>query len=457
MGEHNTEDARSPVPPRRGARPFVGPAGAPGQPLPLLRATPTRPAPRPFVPAPGARPSLGTTPRPVPPAAPIAASPVAAPDAPPPVPVLEAPRAADLRPTSELPLPDIAPPPTAPTTPVAATPVWLAAQTPLPPTPDTFVPPPVDEPPPDRFAAFDATWPAEPVVEATAAPATGAPLLDVASLGAGHTDEVWAGDIVSDVPPVAPTESAVPAWLMDDADPVPIVHVTGAASEGSAGDLASVEPELVGSESDAAIDASMLDASWTDATVMPSADAIMAGGLEAKDASVVDDDPSASWPDPLLAEYAPYLPTPTTLAPVKPSPPVAAATTESAPDSAPLPTAQTEPAGAAAVRPASPIPAVEPAVESVVAESVVVESAVVESVVAHSTHTATESVVTESAPTGDVVPSHASLVAASLDRLAERVRDGQIDVSSVAPEGPDAAVLAAVLAALLGGGQSRSR
>ena len=42
-------------------------------------------------------------------------------------------------------------------------------------------------------------------------------------------------------------------------------------------------------------------------------------------------------------------------------------------------------------------------------------------------------------------------VSAALERLAERVRGGEIDVSSVAPEAPDAAMLASVLAALLGG------
>ena len=55
----------------------------------------------------------------------------------------------------------------------------------------------------------------------------------------------------------------------------------------------------------------------------------------------------------------------------------------------------------------------------------------------------------------DARVSHALLVSAVLDRLAERVRGGEIDVSSVAPEAPDAAVLASVLAALLGGSSSR--
>ena len=46
-------------------------------------------------------------------------------------------------------------------------------------------------------------------------------------------------------------------------------------------------------------------------------------------------------------------------------------------------------------------------------------------------------------------------ISATLDRLAERVRGGEIDVSSVAPDATDAAVLASVLAALLGGSSSR--
>jgi hypothetical protein len=46
-------------------------------------------------------------------------------------------------------------------------------------------------------------------------------------------------------------------------------------------------------------------------------------------------------------------------------------------------------------------------------------------------------------------------VSTTLDRLAQRVRAGEIDVSSVAPEATDAAVLASVLAALLGGSSSR--
>lgn len=46
-------------------------------------------------------------------------------------------------------------------------------------------------------------------------------------------------------------------------------------------------------------------------------------------------------------------------------------------------------------------------------------------------------------------------IAAALDRLAERVRCGEIPVSFVAPEANDAAVLASLLAALLGGSSRR--
>ena len=45
--------------------------------------------------------------------------------------------------------------------------------------------------------------------------------------------------------------------------------------------------------------------------------------------------------------------------------------------------------------------------------------------------------------------------AAALDRLAHRIRSGEIDVSFIAPDAPDAAILASVLAALLGGSSSR--
>jgi hypothetical protein len=66
----------------------------------------------------------------------------------------------------------------------------------------------------------------------------------------------------------------------------------------------------------------------------------------------------------------------------------------------------------------------------------------------------------ETAPA--VEPAEAALpepralqVSATLTRLAERVRAGEIDVTSIAPDATDVAVLASVLAALLGGSRSR--
>jgi hypothetical protein len=49
----------------------------------------------------------------------------------------------------------------------------------------------------------------------------------------------------------------------------------------------------------------------------------------------------------------------------------------------------------------------------------------------------------------------AATAAAMLERLATRVRAGEIDLSSVTPEATDAAMLASILAALLGGASSR--
>ena len=58
-------------------------------------------------------------------------------------------------------------------------------------------------------------------------------------------------------------------------------------------------------------------------------------------------------------------------------------------------------------------------------------------------------------PTVEAYSPHDARIAAAFDRLADRVRSREIDVSSIAPEATDAAVLASVLAALLGGSKSR--
>ena len=68
-----------------------------------------------------------------------------------------------------------------------------------------------------------------------------------------------------------------------------------------------------------------------------------------------------------------------------------------------------------------------------------------------------ESRETEALP--DVTPDPRTIremrVAAAMDRLADRIRSGEIHVSSIAPDATDAAVLASVLVALLGGSSSR--
>jgi hypothetical protein len=58
-------------------------------------------------------------------------------------------------------------------------------------------------------------------------------------------------------------------------------------------------------------------------------------------------------------------------------------------------------------------------------------------------------------PSAEAYSPHEARIAATFDRLADRVRSGEIDVSSIAPEATDAAVLASVLVALLGGLRSR--
>jgi hypothetical protein len=80
---------------------------------------------------------------------------------------------------------------------------------------------------------------------------------------------------------------------------------------------------------------------------------------------------------------------------------------------------------------------------------------------AHGVPTADDELVSEqqaeSEPVGatGAPPSHHARIATAFDRLADRIRSGEIDVSSIAPDAPDAAVLASVLAALLGGSSSR--
>jgi hypothetical protein len=389
MAEHNTQDTKSPVPPRRGARPFVGPAGGPGQPLPLLRTTPMpRPAGAPFVPLPIARTALGTVAR--------ASAPAPAPTpSPAPEPAVEAVAAVPE------PAPLVDPALGSATTAElmkwssvgadAADAVDAATHAPT----DELLMPATESSPYDQFAAFDAAWHEAALERPEPAAATNPPL-DLPSLGAGDVHLPWADDVTSP-PDLAPSSDASgPAWLMDDVES-PAAALPGDASTTvappPAGELSGSAVTPAEGDDEAAIEAVGDDASWADVTVMPSADAIMAATIEST--QFTDDAiapagepelPAGEWPDPLLAEYAPYVPTPTV---------------------------------------AEPTVGWDPGAR-------------------RQTH-------------ADVEERHEIHVAATLERLAERVRHGEIDVSSVAPGGPEAAVLAAVLAALLGGGRSSSR
>jgi hypothetical protein len=128
------------------------------------------------------------------------------------------------------------------------------------------------------------------------------------------------------------------------------------------------------------------------------------------------------WPDALVAEYAPYI----------------AASWETP---AYLGVISAEPPEGHAVDVTTDIPSADDASPPSVAAEIpptVIEAETVE-------------------PVAIVDPKVAAGIRASatLDRLAEQVRGGEIDISSVAPGATDAAVLASVLAALLGGSRSR--
>src|SRR5688572_331711 len=366
MAEENTQDTKSPQPPRRGARPFVGPAGAAGQPLPLLRVT-SMPRPAPFVPAGGARPTLGTPPQ-------RTALPTAS--------AIAAERAAPGEtPTRREATIDVPPPPAALPSPTEVTSLGGVEEVRVPP------------------------------VSATA-------------------DDATSG-----------TPTPGPAWLMDDSETPSVAEmqpVTADAllAEASAPAERQDPAAAAAATPDAAHTLPGDDGSWADVTIMASADSIMAAEIEAEDAlqstmsDLADDVLSArEWPDRLLAEYAPYLPTP------------AIATPAVVPDA--VEEVSADPYERAVDAPSEAAATANPDIDSDV-----------EDVSPMGLMAAWTS---DGADADAGLETHETRVAATLDRLAEQVRLGEIDVSSVAPGGPDAAVLAAVLAALLGGGRSSSR
>jgi hypothetical protein len=432
MAEQKTEDTKPPVA-RRGARPFVGPAGAAPAARPLLRpaAPPARPGLAPFAPplSPN-RASLGVVPRtsapaPVGPDArvePVVEAPVVE------APVVEAPMVA------EPPIEPVAPAATAPTfeitvsnlTPTA--PLEFSTTDALPeahPAPETFPQSGLDDldfgfGPPileteamlesvesadttadpfaprrpvtsemiaiDAFSAFDSVWgpgntpAASPTIEPP--PVVPSPALDAESLGTGaHAESAWADEIA-----------------------------------------ATPEHHDVAGESSAHVDAT--ESPW----------ARVATPNSALPAWLMDDEVSAP---PAEATLAPQVTSPAEMA-------------------APAETVEvTYAAETAPVEQRIDVAAVEPPRDDLREDAPHEYAGYVsmpdagEPMIVEATVTPPESSQVDQRHT------HGLRVSAALDRLAERIRGGEIDVSSVAPEAPDAAVLASVLAALLGGSSSR--
>lgn len=331
MADQKTEDTKSPLP-RRGVRPFAGPAGTSAA-RPFLRpvTTPQRLTAAPFVP-------------PVVPGNPALGSPVPAP---------EAPTAAGI-----------------PVVPVATSTV-ASSSGPRPVTSEMIAV--------DAFDAFDTVWGADEHPAAATEPHPPASPLDESSLGGG----IGAQGLYT------PPTSAIPAWLEDDAlvtpapadeqaltpEPAPELELPRVLAPAPAWPTSEYDPSYAITE-------------WTPAHGVPAADN--------------NDQPV-------------------------PSEPLAAAPIESSLG------AEVQTAAATSDMPSTA--SAEPPRFELVPEPQAVDSEPVET-------------------TGATRTPH-TRVAASLDRLADRIRSGEIDVSSIAPDAPDAAVLASVLAALLGGSSSR--
>lgn len=284
--------------------------------------------------------------------------------------------------------------------------------------------------------AFDAVWGRTDTVASAAAPAPSPSPLGQGALGGGSDAEcLWAdeasaaaeaavapatepaahGSDLEDAWPVADAE--IPGWLADDDTVVTAGQSSGDWSEmtpiPSADDVIAMPPV----DNAIAVD-DVTSGTWGDET-LGAAPAAVPGDPVPDQLATPFAAASDAWPDQLLAEYAPYAApsceTPTHVAAVTADAPVAAVTTDAI--------------GTEAV----------PEAEHSLTDPVQMGAGV-----------------TLEAPTStEAKPSAGSYVSATLDRLAERVRRGEIDISSVAPEATEAAVLASVLATLLGGSNSR--
>jgi hypothetical protein len=270
----------------------------------------------------------------------------------------------------------------------------------------------------DAFDAFESVWGAPESVVPPAPESVGSPL-DELSLGVGldgphyWTDEITAApeqalsaaadpvslDQTSALDAVWPEPAAadigIPPWLADDPEPV--------VSPPIADDLVEAAP-VASSESGESYE------------VVAAARDVVAAEVEAPDVSpTIDDADDPRWPDPLLAEYAPYIPTPSIISAIAP----------------------TEEHSASSLGPTGgDAHGADPEIGAPIEMTADADLS--------------------DPTTGEASPAAPEIrVSRALERLADRVRSGEIDVSSVAAEAPDAAVLASVLAALLGGSSSR--
>jgi hypothetical protein len=431
MAEQKTDETK-PAVPRRGARPFIGPAGTGAAARPLLRPTaaPDRPRPAAFAPPSVARteqPSLGvaaTASQADEPAAPVLVDAAPSFDVATPEPQTTA--SVQVAVASDA-LPDIAP-----SIPARSTdePEFYAGH-------DDLTPPPAMPGRPvtsemvaiDAVDAFDAVWSAAASGVAGAPPAAqdvSSPL-DELSLGGGlDGPHLWTDEITVPLDQLAAVSEPESERAEDTVETV--VESPDAIADLSMpswlGDEPGLEAVAVGHLGDVGPTITLADDASSDGDTSLSAD-------------VVED---TSWPDPLLAEYAPYIPTPSSISAIIPAAEELAASIPATIESAVVD---------GSIHDDAELSICEPTVHRPHAEAAdATKEAIMADAIPAWMHDA-------AAVQLDARPEPTAHVSAALARLAERVRSGEIDVSSVAAEATDAAVLASVLAALLGGSSSR--
>ena len=453
MAEQKIDDTKIAAA-RRGARPFAGPTGAATSPRPFSRpaAPAARPANGPFAAPSAGRPALGAVAPPLRPAeTPVAAEAASAPE------------------QRAVPHPVIVASSTATSAEAHAEGITSALAAAIVEVAPSRRPVTSEMVALDAVDAFEAAWngvdaiDSRPLTDSQPLEILTPSAIDEASLGAGggEGDYVWTHDMVApDAPALAehvpdeqnrdgdggwPTaEIGMPVWHADD-------------SEGASNVAATLDADL----------------DWFDAPSIPSADDVIASSAatisplgdaaettaetphprltpSAASEPVSNGEPTPmtpfttavveteSWPDPLLAEYAPYVSvsreTPAYLVVMPPTLPAPSGRIDIAHADA-----ETETSAGLDLT----LLPYEPVAELSMASELL--------------HVAQPLAVERAEPVGEVDRRVAAAmrISATLGRLAERVRGGEIDVSFVAPDATDAAILASVLAALLGGSSSR--